>query len=269
MILQGFKYKLTKRNREDLKMILLEGTAGSGKSLLASKLAEYYTGNGAFPAILNLDPGAEDLPYSCDVDVRDMVDVVSVMRNYGLGPNGAVVMANDIVASRIGQLQEEINAVNPDYLIVDTPGQIELFAYRVSGPLLARELAAEQRVGIFLYDGVLVNGPANFVSISLLAASIRLRLGIPAVNVLTKSDLLEDKLGEILEWSSDARALEDAVSQTCDGEIYSLTTDVLRGLDAGGFYQGLVPVSNITGDGMDMLEASLSRIINRGEEVED
>jgi len=53
-----------------LKSIFISGTAGSGKTLLASKLHEYYTKNGAFAAILNLDPGVDNLPYTCDVDVR-------------------------------------------------------------------------------------------------------------------------------------------------------------------------------------------------------
>ena len=54
-----------------MKTIFITGTAGSGKSSLTSKLYEYYTRNGAFAAVLNLDPGVESMPYNCDVDVRD------------------------------------------------------------------------------------------------------------------------------------------------------------------------------------------------------
>jgi len=112
-----------------LKIIFVTGTAGSGKSLLTSKIYEYYTTNGAFAAILNLDPGVETLPYACDIDARDHVDVVSIMKQYDLGPNGAMIMANDLIASKIDVFQDEIFKINPDYLLVDTPGQIELFAY--------------------------------------------------------------------------------------------------------------------------------------------
>ena len=114
-----------------MKTIFVSGTAGSGKSLLSSKLYDYYTKNGAFTAVLNLDPGVENLPYSCDVDVRDFVDIVSIMQQYDLGPNGALVMAADLIASKIDDIQNEVNRVNPDYLIVDTPGQIELFVVKV------------------------------------------------------------------------------------------------------------------------------------------
>ncbi len=252
-----------------MKSIFIEGTAGSGKSLLSSKIAEYYTQNGAFTAILNLDPGVESLPYTCDIDVRDHIDIVSIMKQYELGPNGALIMANDLIASKIDDLQDEIGKVNPDYLIVDTPGQIELFAYRSSGPFLVENLTSDEKVSIFLYDGALVTTPMNFVSIALLATSIKLRLNLPTINVLTKTDLIGDKIRDILKWSTNLTSLENAISQEADGDTYSLTTNILRGLNLSGFAQGLIPISNVTGEGMVNLESALSRTINLGEEVED
>lgn len=252
-----------------MKSIFIAGTAGSGKSLLTSKLYEYYTKNGAFTAVLNLDPGVESLPYTCDVDVRDHVDIVSIMKQYELGPNGALIMANDLIASKIDTIQEQVYNVNPDYLIVDTPGQIELFAYRSSGPFLVQNITNEEKVCIFLYDGALVNTPINFVSISLLVTSIKLRLNLPTINVLTKLDLIGDRIKDILKWSSSLASLEAALSQETDGDTYTLVTSTLRGLNLAGFAQGLIPVSNVTGDGMVNLESALSRIINLGEEVED
>jgi len=252
-----------------LKIIFVTGTAGSGKSLLTSKIYEYYTANGAFAAILNLDPGVENLPYACDIDARDHVDVVSIMKQYDLGPNGAMIMANDLIASKIDVFQDEISKINPDYLLVDTPGQIELFAYRTSGPFLVKSFDGSEKVNIFLYDGALITTPVNFVSVALLATSIKLRLNLPNVNVLTKTDLIGNKLKEILSWSTNLKVLEDAISKEADGETYTLTTNILRGLNLGGFAQGLIPISNVTGEGMVNLESALSRIINLGEEVED
>ena len=252
-----------------MKIIFVTGTAGAGKSLLVSKIYEYYTSNGAFAAILNLDPGVENLPYSCDIDVRDYVDIISLMKQYDLGPNGALIMANDLIASKIDKLQDEIANVNPDYLIIDTPGQIELFAYRTSGPFLVENLDAEEKVNIFLYDGSLITTPVNFVSIALLATSIKLRLKISTINLITKTDLVGAKMKEILQWSTNLKSLETAISDEADGETYTLTTNILRSLNFGGFAQGLIPISSITGEGMVNLESALSRIINLGEEVED
>ncbi|MCH8973185.1 MAG: ATP/GTP-binding protein [Thaumarchaeota archaeon] len=252
-----------------MKSIFVVGTAGSGKSLLTSKIHEYYTRNGAFSAILNLDPGVESLPYSCDIDVRDYVDIVSIMKQYELGPNGALIMTNDLIASKIDSIQDEIDKVSPDYLLIDTPGQIELFAYRASGQFLVQNLRIDEKMSIFLFDGALITSPINFVSIALLATSIKLRLGLPAINVLTKTDLIGEKLKDILKWSTNLSTLENAISQEADGETYTLTTNILRGLNLGGFAQGLIPLSNVTGEGMVNLQTALSRIINLGEEVED
>jgi len=252
-----------------MKAIFIIGTAGSGKSLLSANLFDYYTKNGNFVGVLNLDPGVENLPYTCDVDVRDYVDLVSIMRQYDLGPNGAMIMASDLIASKIDDLQRDVDNVNPDYLIVDTPGQIELFAYRTSGPFFVQNFTVEQKAGIFLHDGSLVTTPTNFVSMALLASSIKLRLNLPFINVLTKIDLIEDRIRDILKWSSNLGSLEDAIAKQSNGESYTLVMNILRSLNFGGFSQGLIPVSNATGDGMINLEAALSRILNLGEEVEE
>jgi len=251
-----------------LKAIFVTGTAGSGKSMLTSKILEYYQTNGVFASVLNLDPGVESLPYRPDVDVRDYVDIVQIMKQYDLGPNGSMIMANDLIATKIEDIQNEIHGVNPDYLIVDTPGQIELFAYRASGPFFIQNIDASEKTNIFLYDGTMIASPTNFISISLLATSIKLRLGLPTINVMTKTDLIPDKIDQILKWSSDPISLEEEL-KTLEGETYSLATDILRTLNIGEFAGDLIPISNLTGEGMVNLQATLSRIINLGEEVED
>jgi len=251
-----------------LKAIFVTGTAGSGKSMLTSKILEYYQKNGVFASALNLDPGVESLPYRPDVDVRDYVDIVQIMKQYDLGPNGSMIMANDLIATKIEDIQNEIHGVNPDYLIVDTPGQIELFAYRASGPFFIQNIDVGEKTNIFLYDGTMIVSPSNFISISLLATSIKLRLGLPTINVMTKTDLIPDKIDQVLKWSSDPISLEEEL-ETLEGETYSFATDILRTLNIGEFAGDLIPISNLTGEGMVNLQAALSRIINLGEEVED
>ena len=63
--------------------------------------------------------------------------------------------------------------------------------------------------------------------------------------------------------------MEEAISKDADGETYTLTTNILRSLNLGGFAQGLIPISNVSGEGMINLESALSRTINLGDEVED
>ena len=64
----------------------ITGTAGSGKSLLTSKLLQWYNDRDSFSISLNLDPGTLDLPYEPDVDVRNYIDINTLMSSYQLGP---------------------------------------------------------------------------------------------------------------------------------------------------------------------------------------
>lgn len=247
-----------------LKNIFVTGTAGAGKSLLVSKIHEHYEKNNIFSTVLNLDPGVKNLPYNCDVDIRRYVDTETVMKQYGLGPNGAAIMATDILATSIDKIQIAVDSINPEYLIVDTPGQIELFVYRNSGPFLIQNLQADEKLNIFLYDGSISTTPINFVSISLLAASIRLRLNIPTINVLTKIDIIK-KLDDVLKWSAEPNILEKRISETSHDEKYTLTTSILRGLNMDELVSELVPISNVTNDGISNLEIMINRIMNSGE----
>ena len=248
--------------------IFVVGTAGSGKSLLTSNLAEWYRGKGAHSITVNLDPGALTLPYEPDVDVREYIDLQEVMENYGLGPNGGMILSCDLIATRLNEIQEDIDELKPDYAIIDTPGQIELFAYRESGPFILKNLVAEGKAVIFLFDGVLVSNPVNLVSITLLATSVQLRLVAPQIPVLTKKDLMGN-VKEVVEWSSNPVALEDAIYSSTPSLQSLLTRGVLRSVIKLGFGYNLIPVSSVTLDGMLNLAAALSRILKGGEEVED
>jgi GTPase SAR1 family protein len=249
--------------------IFITGTAGSGKSLLTSKLLQWYLDRKSFPISINLDPGAINLPYEPDVDVRDYIDINTLMETYDLGPNGSLVMASDMIATRLDEIQDEVNNLNPDYILIDTPGQIELFAFRASGPYFVANLQSDNKVNFFIYDGMLVSSPINFVSIALLAASVRLRLKIAQVNILTKRDLIVDKLRDILEWSSSALSLESSLDNEKDVEYSLLSKDLFRSMSKGGFRQDLIAVSSMTLNGMVNLSAALTRIVSQGEEVRD
>jgi GPN-loop GTPase len=249
-----------------LKAIFVTGTAGSGKSLLTSKLLQWYKDRGEFSASLNLDPGSLKLPYEPDIDVRNYVDIDTLMETYELGPNGSLVMASDMIATRLDEIQFEVDELNPDYIIVDTPGQIELFAFRASGPYFVSNFRAEEKATIFAFDGMLVSSPINFVSVSLLASAVKLRLQTAQINALTKRDLITDKLVKILEWSNSAYALDDALAGEKDVEYSLLSRELAKSLSKAGFGQSIIAVSSLTMSGMVNLVGALSRTVNQGED---
>ena len=252
-----------------MESIFITGTAGSGKSLLTSRLLQWYKDNQSYPISLNLDPGAVNLPYEPDIDVRNYIDINTLMETYDLGPNGSLVMASDMIATKLEDIQNEVDNLNPDYIIIDTPGQIELFAFRASGPYFVSNFQSDNKVTLFLFDGMLVSCPINYISIALLASSIKLRLKIAQVNVLTKRDLIIEKIQGILEWSSSSTSLESALNNEKDTEYSLLSKDLARSMAKGGFMQNIIAVSSLTMSGMINLSATLSRILNQGEEIRD
>lgn len=242
------------------------GTAGSGKSLLTFSLSERLRMDRQKVATLNLDPGVVTLPYSPEIDIRDYITIESVMEKYRLGPNGALIVAADLIASEIERLSEEVLDLDPDLLLVDTPGQMELFAFRISGPYIANEITDEPKAIVYLFDSVFSSNPLNYVSNMLLSAAVHTRFLLPQVHVLSKSDLLpEVDLELILEWSEDQEALEAAIEERLEGTKRLLSqrmTEVIHQLDLSF---PLIPVSAKTNEGVIDLNAMLERVFTGGE----
>ncbi len=251
-----------------MKAIYITGTAGSGKSLLTSNLLQWYIDHDNSPMTLNLDPAVSELPYIPDVDIRDHIDINKIIETYGLGPNGAIIMSHDLIGTKIQDIQLEVDELNPDYILIDTPGQIELFAYRSSGNYFISNFQVDSKVTVFIMDGVLVSSPINFVSLSLLSASINLRLKTSQINVLSKRDLIIDNLENILDWAHSDTALLEALDKEHNQEFSLLSKDVRKIISQNGLNQELVAISNLTMNGLIELSSVLSRILNQGEEIE-
>lgn len=247
-------------------MVFLTGTAGSGKSLLTSALKTWYVNRGEDAIAVNLDPGVLTLPYEPDVDVRGRIVLQELMEQYELGPNGALILAADLVATKLGEIQEEVDSYRAEHVIVDTPGQTELFAFRESGEFVVRETKADTKTLLFLLDPLLATTPANYLSLVLLSASVGLRMKIPKISVLTKRDIARDGVKRITEWSRDSKVFEDALSSTKDSEQYSLYSELFRGIRKLAFGADLYPVSSTTQEGMIALMGELARIGQGGEE---
>jgi GTPase SAR1 family protein len=245
------------------------GTAGAGKSMLTGALKSWYVGRGEDAIAVNLDPGVVDLPYDPDVDVRNKVQLSRVMEDYGLGPNGALILAADLVATKMEDLNDEIESFKAENVFVDTPGQMELFAYRESGEYIVREAKADSKTLLFLFDPLLANTPANFLSIALLSASVGLRMNVPKISVVTKRDIAKDGVKKVIQWSRDAKVFEDALSATKDSEQYSLYSDLFKSIRRLSFGADLYPVSSATQEGMIALVGELTRMSSGGEELSD
>jgi len=244
------------------------GTAGSGKSFLTSALVEKMRREKQKVAALNLDPGVTNLPYSPEIDVRDYVTVDAIMDEYGLGPNGALIMAADMIASEADSLRKEIEELEPDILIADTPGQMELFAFRASGPYIVHALSDDPKAIIYLFDSVFSFNPLNYVSNMFLSSAVYIRFLLPQIHVLSKCDLLpEPDLKTLLEWSESPEALELAIDERLEGTKRLLSQNISRTIHLLDLSFPLIPVSSKTNEGLIELSAMLERIFKGGEKI--
>jgi GTPase SAR1 family protein len=217
-------------------------------------------------AVANLDPGVSKLPYSPDVDVRDYVNIESLMDEYGLGPNGALIMAADLIADQIEKISDEIEELKSDVCIVDSSGQMELFAFRASGPYIANELTKEPKVMVYLFDAVFSVNPLNYVSNLFLSAAVYNRFLLPQVHVLSKCDLLPStEVNRIVDWSVNQKILEDSIDEKLEGNKRLLSRNMMQAIYKLGLQFYLIPISAKTNEGMTNFNAFLERILAEGE----
>ncbi|MFP3985075.1 MAG: ATP/GTP-binding protein [Candidatus Bathyarchaeia archaeon] len=247
-------------------VLFIVGTAGSGKSALSSAFSEWLKMAKQNVAIINLDPGVLTLPYTPDVDVRDYVNMASLMEEYGLGPNGALIMAADLIAEQAETLGAEIEELEADLVLIDTPGQIELFAFRASGPYIAEELTKEPKAIVYLFDSVFSLNPLNYVSNLFLSAAVYNRFLIPQVHVLSKCDLLpKEKVHGVVDWSANPKKLEMAIDEKLEGTKRLLSRNMMHAIHRLGLRFLLTPISARTNEGMINLNTALERIFTGGD----
>jgi len=243
-------------------IVFIMGTAGSGKSQLTATFGNWLKISKQDVAIVNLDPGVSVLPYSPEVDVRDYVDIGELMEKYQLGPNGALVMAADLVADRVEEITKEIEELQTDIVLVDTSGQMELFAFRASGPYIANELTKEPKTIVYLYDAVFSLNPLNYVSNLFLSAAVYNRFMLSQVNLLSKCDLLpKEEVDKIIDWSGSKTALADSIDQKLDGTKRLLSKNMMQAIYRLGLQCPLIPVSAKTNDGMINFNTAIERVL--------
>ena len=247
--------------------VFIVGMAGSGKSTLTAAYLEWLRNGDRDVLVLNLDPGAIALPYNPDIDARQYVDVEKLMLDYQLGPNGALIMASDLLADHLEEIRKEIEDANPDLVLVDTPGQIELFAFRESGRFIAQHLTDDERALIYIMDAPFSRSPLNFTSNLYLAAAIYSRIMQPIVYALTKADLVtEREIDEIVNWATEPETFDLALQTLKDQNLSIIIRDLANAVFGTGLLSEPIPVSAKANSGLIELNAAVTRILTRGED---
>ena len=194
---------------------LIMGPAGVGKSSYCRLMQDHCKDARRRVYVVNLDPAAENFNYDADIDIRELITVDDVMEEMELGPNGALVYCMEFLLDNFEWLEEKLDETfrEDDYLIIDCPGQIELYSHI---PVMNRFTNKMKGLGymicgVYLIDANFMLDPSKFISGTLLCLSTMVALEFPQVNVITKCDLVDrDMIERLLDNESSVQLLNMA-----------------------------------------------------------
>lgn len=171
---------------------------------------------------------ASQLPYETIFDVcEEVVNLSSVMDQLGLGPNGGLVYCMEHLEAHvediIKMIQERVASVEANrddnkrtYLIIDLPGQVELYTHSTCVQNMLHKLSKFldlRLTAVQLIDAHYCADATKFLSAALLGTTTMIRLELPMVSVLSKVDLLS-QFGELpfaLDFFTDCHDLKRLV----------------------------------------------------------
>ncbi|KAL7069041.1 putative XPA-binding protein 1 [Cryptosporidium serpentis] len=225
--------------------------AGSGKTTFVSTLYQHLVQKlNKKVYTINLDPAVLSCPYPVNIDIKSTLDYKKIMKDYGLGPNGAIMTCLSLFSVRFDQvldiLEKKRNVV--DYILVDTPGQIEVFNWSASGSIILDGLSLSFPTTVtYIIDTVRSQKPVTFMSNMLYACSVMYRCKLPFTAVFNKTDVVD--FDECAKWMEDYDSFSQAVLLNDDTYMASLSRSCALAL--AEFYRDLrsVGISSALGSG--------------------
>jgi hypothetical protein len=191
------------------------------------------------------------------------------MEEYNLGPNGAQVVAADIMALQSQDIASAVNEMEADYVLYDVPGQLELFAFRSSSKRLMETLGGSAPVLAYLLDPMLVGTPNGYVTSMLLGATVKFRFDVPMLYLLTKTDLIDEEVrGNVMAWTEDVYRLQSDLWEGDVSAAATFATDLLGAMSEFGASSRIIPVSSASGEGLEDLYTMVQMIYAGGDDLE-
>ncbi|KUJ07950.1 putative GTPase npa3 [Mollisia scopiformis] len=226
--------------------IVCVGMAGSGKTTFMQRINAHLHALKEPPYVINLDPAVRNVPFDSNIDIRDSVNYKEVMKSYNLGPNGGILTSLNLFATKIDQILTLLekrttpDPAKPDAkaiknILVDTPGQIEVFVWSASGSILLDSLASTfPTVIAYIIDTPRTASTSTFMSNMLYACSILYKTKLPMILVFNKTDVKDAEFAK--EWMTDFEAFQAALKE--EEEAGSFGGVEGGGMGGGSGYMG-------------------------------
>lgn len=249
--------------------IFVTGPAGTGKSTFCGALKDWLISNDYNAAIVNLDPGAEYTPYEPDVDIRETLSLSQIMSEFNLGPNGAQIVAADLILENTDPIEDILKELDDYYVIFDTPGQIELFSFRPGSPMLVDKLSHGKAMVAFVTDAVLSSSPSGYISQKMLYGSVMSRFYKPMLFVLNKTDLISDEdLDNILKWEQSTDLLHDAFMDEKQEMVKDYFSSVLQSFQESRMMSRIYSISSKDFNGFEDIYSEMSLFFTGGSDAD-
>lgn len=252
-----------------MRFVYFVGTAGSGKSTLVKSYRDWLGNNGIDCMTINLDPGVDMLPYDADIDIREWVALDEVMGEYNLGPNGAQIVAADLMAVNIKKITDLLDGVRTEYVLVDTPGQLELFAFRESSNVIVEAFGKEKSMVVYLSDPMLCKTSNGFVSNMVLSSLVEFRLQLPVINMLTKVDLMKDEdRDRMISWFENSDSLYDDLLDNDANPQTVVGMELFKAVESVGIFGQIRAVSAVENTGLEEIYSATQLEFFGGEDID-
>lgn len=174
---------------------IVVGPPGSGKTTYCRGMLQFFSAIGRDAVVFNMDPSNEQLPYTAAADISDLVSASAVADKFGLGPNGSQLYCMEYLAEHTEWLDARLKEHKGKYILFDFPGQVELYTHNncVRGIVNRLQKFHQLRItGVNLVDAHYTSDPSKFISVLLMSVTQMLQLELPAINVLSKVDLISE-----------------------------------------------------------------------------
>ncbi|CAI2180673.1 8559_t:CDS:2 [Funneliformis geosporum] len=87
------------------------GPPGSGKTTYCNGMYQFLTATGRKVSVVNLDPANDFLPYTCAVNVAELITLEEAMEELKLGPNGGMMYCMEFLEKNFDWFEEKLKAL--------------------------------------------------------------------------------------------------------------------------------------------------------------